>query len=132
MTDATKPTATEQATAYLIEKLQQMASEATSTATKQEAAAWGTRNHTRQLRYEESAEFHRALAAQINKELAHLRWASGFPGTPGSFWSDDADGGLWIHGADGRMWLLNELEEPDDPAELSSRFGPMTQVGGEV
>lgn len=73
MNDTTNPAAAEQAAEHLVEKLQQMADDAMRTATSQEAAAFGTRNATRQLRYEESAAFHRALAEQAGREVERLR-----------------------------------------------------------
>ena len=47
-----------------------------------------------------------------------------YPGRPGDGWSD-CEGDIWVHCADGQMRLINEAEEPEDPAELNERFGPM-------
>lgn len=65
----TNPTTAEQAAEYLIEKLQKIATDATRVAESQEAAAEGTSNYKRQIGYEESAAFHRALAAEVQRVL---------------------------------------------------------------
>lgn len=47
-----------------------------------------------------------------------------YPGRPGDGWQDD-EGAHWVLCADGKMRMLVETEEPEDPAELDARFGPM-------
>lgn len=51
------------------------------------------------------------------------------PCVPGSLWRD-TEGDLWVLCADGRMRKIDELEEPNGPAELDERFGPLTRMDG--
>lgn len=124
----TKP-ATEQAAEHLIEKLQQMHTDAMRVATTQAAAAEGTNSYKRQIGYEESAEFHRALASEIDEVLYKLRArAAGYPGAPGDGWQDN-EGDVWVLCADGMMRLLDNETTPRNPDDLASEYGPMEAVG---
>ena len=125
----TKPTAAEQAAEYLIEKLQQMHADAMRVVTSQEAAAEGANNYKRQIGYEESAAFHRALASQIDEVLHKLRArTAGYPGIPGDRWRD-GEGDTWVLCADGMMRMLYTDPMPWDPEGLPGEYGPMEPVG---
>lgn len=125
MNDTTTTAAAEQAAEHLIEKLQQMADDAMRTATSQEAAAFGTRNATRQLKYEESAAFHRALASEVDEVLYKLRARSaGYPGAPGDAWQDN-EGDVWVLCADGQMRMASPLVDPRDSVAVADAYGPL-------
>lgn len=131
MNDTTKPAAAEQAAEHLIEKLQQMHADAMRVAESRDAAAEGTNNYTRQIGYEESAAFHRALASEIDEVLYTLRARTdGYPGIYGTGWQDN-EGDVWVLCADGMMRLLDDETTPRDPDDLAGEYGPMEPVGHE-
>jgi len=128
MTD-TRPTAAKQAAEHLIETLQKMHADAMHIATCQDAAAEGANSYKRQIGHEESAEFHRALASQVDEVLykLHAR-AAGYPGVPGDGWRD-SEGDVWVLCADGMMRMLYTDPLPWDPECLPGEYGPMEPVG---
>lgn len=132
MNDTTKPTTAEQAAEYLIEKLQQMADDAMRVAAQQDKSAEGEPNFKRQIGHEESAEFHRALALEIDEVLYRLRTrGTGYPGVPGDAWQDTEDD-IWVLCADGQVRMAAGLVDPCDPVVVAEAYGPMTLVGGEA
>jgi hypothetical protein len=128
----TKPTAAEQAAEHLIEKLQQMHADAMRVAVQQDSAAEREPNFKRQIGYEESAAFHRALASEIDEVLYKLRArTAGYPGVPGDGWRD-SEGDVWVLCADDTMRMLYTDPMPWNPDDLPGEYGPMEPAGWTV
>lgn len=131
MNDTTIPTAAEQAAEHLIEKLQQMADDAMRVAEQQDKSAEGEVNYKRRIGHEESAEFHRALASEIDEVLYKLRArAAGYSGAPGDAWRDSEDD-VWVLCADGQMRMAASLVDPCDPVVVAKSYGPLLPIASE-